>query len=703
MTTRHFSDFLLNEDELSMRIRPWGLMETDMEEPRTSICSKRLRYFFAVPMVAACCARGQLLPGDFVTFRTIAVSGDAVPGQPDCVFQGFDLPAVINDSGDIAFVASFQGDSCPGKFGAQSAIWRMLRTGSLEKLVQVGDPIEGVPGATYSHGFRLNYERASPLGLPSGIANQLFIDAAGSVVADAYALGLPFPASEGDRVIARFGPVSNDTVFFSGQDFLGKKVDLIDRVLVNAPGHISASYRLQDALGNAADESGIVSFDVSATPSVASTVFAGVLSFPSGVENVIGGALMLQYGPASMNDAGEIYYIIVRDNEGFDILPRSTSLVVRSSSALVTSDALVPQFYEPGSTKPLRDTFPVAYIDGDWATFDQFFDVRCSNGGQSSLKFFAVNGSFGICPLGQSECLSEEVISVGSGIWWGDWLNSIAFAAENSINDSSLTRVSGINNGSPDFDVRSLMVCNGNEEVIYHAFGAGIGALPGLYRGFRPDGMEGDPPATIKIVEFGEAVVRYPGFEFRDDSFPFASNVAGDVVFYANLQRDDGIQEVRQSLWASKVGSDELIPIVVSGDLFDVNDDPLITESWIIDQVSFVHGSGGQDGYARGLNDRGDVVFRMRLVSPTGIGSIEGLFVANIGNSETPPGCTGPCSLADYDEAFCVLDINDILMFADSFNSGDPAADLFPPGGGDGMFDINDVLVFASAFNQGCP
>lgn len=57
------------------------------------------------------------------------------------------------------------------------------------------------------------------------------------------------------------------------------------------------------------------------------------------------------------------------------------------------------------------------------------------------------------------------------------------------------------------------------------------------------------------------------------------------------------------------------------------------------------------------------------------------------------------CSAADVSAEFGVLDINDVLVFADRFGVLDPVADLT----GDGVLNINDVLVFASLFVAGCP
>lgn len=65
-----------------------------------------------------------------------------------------------------------------------------------------------------------------------------------------------------------------------------------------------------------------------------------------------------------------------------------------------------------------------------------------------------------------------------------------------------------------------------------------------------------------------------------------------------------------------------------------------------------------------------------------------------------PLPCTSPCNVADLAVPFCVFNINDILIFAASFNAQTADSDLAPAFG---VWDINDVLAFAAAFNAGCP
>jgi hypothetical protein len=57
-----------------------------------------------------------------------------------------------------------------------------------------------------------------------------------------------------------------------------------------------------------------------------------------------------------------------------------------------------------------------------------------------------------------------------------------------------------------------------------------------------------------------------------------------------------------------------------------------------------------------------------------------------------------PCSPADLDAPFGVLDLYDAYAFVSAFLIGDPAADLT----GDGIFDLRDIGLFIDAINAGC-
>jgi hypothetical protein len=64
--------------------------------------------------------------------------------------------------------------------------------------------------------------------------------------------------------------------------------------------------------------------------------------------------------------------------------------------------------------------------------------------------------------------------------------------------------------------------------------------------------------------------------------------------------------------------------IARTGDLFDVDDDPLIDDLRTIASIGFVTGSGGEDGRPTSFNDAGQLAFRLGFTDGT-----QGIFVAN--------------------------------------------------------------------------
>lgn len=79
------------------------------------------------------------------------------------------------------------------------------------------------------------------------------------------------------------------------------------------------------------------------------------------------------------------------------------------------------------------------------------------------------------------------------------------------------------------------------------------------------------------------------------------------------------------SLWA--VSPEGALSLVLrTGQLFDVNDDPLVTDLRTLSSFSMVAGvTGGQDGFARALNDRNELVYRATFTDGS-----SGVFVTTI-------------------------------------------------------------------------
>jgi len=59
-----------------------------------------------------------------------------------------------------------------------------------------------------------------------------------------------------------------------------------------------------------------------------------------------------------------------------------------------------------------------------------------------------------------------------------------------------------------------------------------------------------------------------------------------------------------------------------------------------------------------------------------------------------------PCSPADFAEPFGVLDLADLVAFAQAYTVNDPATDLAEPFG---VWDLADITEFVMLFTAGCP
>ncbi len=115
------------------------------------------------------------------------------------------------------------------------------------------------------------------------------------------------------------------------------------------------------------------------------------------------------------------------------------------------------------------------------------------------------------------------------------------------------------------------------------------------------------------------------GFHFgpSSDYYPVI-NASGQVAFMAQALDPDRPDQARDGLWATNT-DDELELIALVGELFDVNDDPLIEDWRIISSVDFANGSGGEDGLPNSFNDAGQLVFKLGFSDGS-----SGIFVATV-------------------------------------------------------------------------
>jgi hypothetical protein len=176
---------------------------------------------------------------------------------------------------------------------------------------------------------------------------------------------------------------------------------------------------------------------------------------------------------------------------------------------------------------------------------------------------------------------------------------------------------------------------------------------------------EGGGSGLALVAREGDAApgtaygVNFSSFDF---SFPVL-NGAGQTAFRGFLTGSGVDSSNNTGLWATDLNGD-LQLIVRAGDLFDVNDDPLIEVLRTVSLVGFFGGIGGEDGRGTGFNDAGQLAFRLGFTDGS-----QGIFVANLN------GASG--LLGDFDNSG-VLDLPDINLLMDAVRAGtnDPAFDL---------------------------
>ena len=164
----------------------------------------------------------------------------------------------------------------------------------------------------------------------------------------------------------------------------------------------------------------------------------------------------------------------------------------------------------------------------------------------------------------------------------------------------------------------------------------------------------------------------------------FLINNQGQIVFQGTLTGTDVDSSNNTGVWASdRNGNIQLI--VRAGDLFDVNDDPLIEDLRTVLFARLMGGSGGEDGRPTSFNNAGQLAIDIEFTDGYG-----GIFVASVGI----PG--------DLDgDGF--VGINDLNIVLSNWNQNVPPADPLADLSGDGFVGIDDLNAVLSNWNAGTP
>ncbi len=138
-------------------------------------------------------------------------------------------------------------------------------------------------------------------------------------------------------------------------------------------------------------------------------------------------------------------------------------------------------------------------------------------------------------------------------------------------------------------------------------------------------GLWSDGSGSLRLVarEGDPAPGAAVGEVFASVDFP-SMNATGQVAFRGRVSGPGVDHTNEDGIWATELdGTLRLIARV--GEMFDVNDDPLIDDFRMIQWVGFQNLSGGEDGWRRGFNDAGQLVFQLSFTDGS-----EGIFVATV-------------------------------------------------------------------------
>ncbi|MDX9910605.1 MAG: GC-type dockerin domain-anchored protein [Phycisphaerales bacterium] len=215
----------------------------------------------------------------------------------------------------------------------------------------------------------------------------------------------------------------------------------------------------------------------------------------------------------------------------------------------------------------------------------------------------------------------------------------------------------------------SRTYANAEDRVVFYTFLDGVGVDTTNDRAIFSDQAGGGLVALARKGD--QAPGHATGVVYADPS-DFRINDADQVVFSTALS--DGVNTFNGFFAVDASGA--VRPIVFEGQMFDVNDDPLIEDLREIASLRV----------ACILNDRGEHLFTADFADGT-----SGVFIATI-----PTACPG-----DWDGSGGQPNSSDFLAYLNDFSAQDPRADLAPPGG-NGSWDSTDFLAYLNDFAAGC-
>ncbi len=511
-----------------------------------------------------------------VTYRTVALIGDAVPGaDPGVVFSGFgSTHPVINAAGQTAFNGRFSG---PGIDDSNRLGILSEGGGTLSVIARSGDAAPGTkPGVNFSAFFVSN----SPLLNDRGqIAFRGVLT--GSGVDNSNDVGIWSEGSGSLGLIAREGHAAPNT----GPGVV--YANFIDLVL-NGAGQTAF---VADLVGQDVDGLNNAGIWSEGSGSLRLIVRSGDHAPGTGPGVVLSG--FEHFTPMLLNDAGKTAFFSFLLGPG----------VTPSNDTGIWSDvdgslSLVVRAIEPAPGSPLG------------VSYNLIVNPRINNADQIAFR---------------SILTDPGVNDWEDGLWLteGGLTSPIV-----RTGDAAPGTTAGVR-----FRTFTGFLLNGAGQISFKGWLTG----PGVDETNSSGIWLGDPSGLPSlIVRAGDhAPGTDAGVRFKAFAVDSVLNGSGQIAS-RGLLTGPGVNATNQNgIWATDPNG-QLKLIARTGDLFDVNDSPLIDDFRTISLIDLVNFSGGEDGRASSFNDAGQLVLRLEFTDDT-----EGIFVATV----PEPGTVGLLAL----------------------------------------------------------
>jgi len=561
---------------------------------------------------------------DEISYETLALSGEQAPGTDSgTVYNIFFGFPFLNDAGEAAFAGNLTGVDGPGGSGIWSG-----NSDSPSLVVRQGDIAPDIGSPVFSNLGLVAWNSAGQIALNGFITGSGVDSLNNQGIWSEGGGSLALVAREGNRA-----PGTGSDILFSSFNTLA----------FNDAGQVSFYARLRgpgvpnsENQGLWSEGSGTLALVFRAGDAAPGTEAGVVFSF------AFGGA------PLVMNDIGQTAFFSRLTGAGVDST-NDVGLWSEGSGilALVVREGDAAPGTGPGIVfSNLSSVAPVAFNDAGHIAFHSQITGAGVDSSNNNGIWSAGNGSLELVVRSGDSAPGLESDTVFSSFFENPLLNEmgqIAFAG--SISGSDVT---GLNNSG--------------------IWSEGSGTLALVAR-------EGDDaPGTSSGVVFGNFDSRFLLFNDTGQT-AFLNRLSGEGV---NASNDRGI-------WATD--SNGLLSLVVrEGDLFDVNDDPLLEELRMISLVS--SDSGGDFIMPPSFNNNGQLAFLLRFTDGTA-----GIFLSSI--FETIEGdITGDGFVGAADLDILLMNWGDVAGMQ-ALGSGDLS--------GDGIVGQADLDLLISAWGNGTP